>query len=160
MKWLQLECPTFSKWYLIPLVWRINPHPTTNDRLHSNNSCDINTNILLLFLLRKNTPYRRCIFISRHLSKLKCQCRGCTIIPPASLMEHSGYLFCLRPKHAAHWEKLQDLQKEQSLLAWVPQNYTTEVFPRTITPESVVVLQVLAEIKSWVCKKTEMSALE
>lgn len=53
-------------------------------------------------------------------------------------------------------EQLQDLQKKQSLLAWVPQNYTTKVFPRTITPESFVVLQVLAEINVLECaKKTE-----
>lgn len=73
--------------------------------------------------------------------------------------EHSGYLFCLRPKHAAHWGTVARFSKEQSLLACVPINYTTKVFPRTITPKSFVVLQVLAEINVLECAKKETCAL-
>lgn len=45
-------------------------------------------------------------------------------------------------------------------MACVPQNYTTKVFPRTITLESFVVLQVLAEINVLEYAKKEMCALE
>ncbi len=64
----------------------------------------------------------------------------------ATLTVHSGYLFCLRPKHAGNGGTVVRYSKEQSFLACVPQNYTTKVFPRTITLELFVVIQVLAAI--------------